>query len=171
MLLIVFSLVACTSAPKKPNPNATPVTLVEGNIYRGPRPMSVEALKLALPDVKTIIYLEDGFYEDIHDDVYKRERKHIADYGVTMIEHPLSDVTPPSPTDLESIVADIVRTSKGGVVYVHCLHGNDRTGMSLAAYRILIDQWPKDKAVKEMFDLGFHRFPYEFWTMTLDYLR
>src|SRR5271165_2759104 len=115
--------------------NATPpfqVHLVEKNIYRGPRPPSIEELKKQLPDVKYIIYLEDGWYEQFHSDVYKSERTHAADYGVTIIDRPLSDFVPPSDTELKIIVSDIAQWSPKGTVYVHCLYGDDRTGMSVA---------------------------------------
>lgn len=43
-------------------------------------------------------------------------------------------------------------------VLVHCQHGADRTGTMCAAYRIVVQGWTKDQAIREMTDggYGFH---------------
>lgn len=43
-------------------------------------------------------------------------------------------------------------------VFIHCLHGSDRTGCMVAAYRVRVQGWSKDEAIKEMVDgpFGFH---------------
>lgn len=41
-------------------------------------------------------------------------------------------------------------------VYVHCLHGNDRTGAVVATYRHLFQHWTKKAALEEARRLGFH---------------
>ena len=35
-------------------------------------------------------------------------------------------------------------------VLIHCWHGSDRTGAIAAAYRIVVDNWTKEKAIAEM---------------------
>ena len=35
-------------------------------------------------------------------------------------------------------------------VLLHCYHGSDRTGASVAMYRIIFENWAIDDAVKEM---------------------
>jgi protein tyrosine phosphatase (PTP) superfamily phosphohydrolase (DUF442 family) len=54
-----------------------------------------------------------------------------------------------------SIVTDPKRTP----VLVHCQHGADRTGTMCAVYRIVVQGWTKEDAIKEMTDggFGFHR--------------
>ena len=41
---------------------------------------------------------------------------------------------------------------------VHCFHGADRTGVLCAAYRVVVQNWTKDKAIDEMErgQYGFH---------------
>ena len=39
---------------------------------------------------------------------------------------------------------------------VHCRRGADRTGMMVAAYRVVMQGWTKEKAITEMRDGGFH---------------
>lgn len=41
--------------------------------------------------------------------------------------------------------------------YVHCLHGQDRTGLIVGCERVWVEKWPKDVARREMLELGFHR--------------
>ena len=53
----------------------------------------------------------------------------------------------------------IVTDSKRTPVLVHCQHGADRTGTMCAVYRIVVQGWTKEEAIKEMTDggFGFHR--------------
>jgi hypothetical protein len=43
-------------------------------------------------------------------------------------------------------------------VLVHCLHGADRTGVMVAVYRVAVQGWSKEEAVREMTEgcYGFH---------------
>ena len=41
-------------------------------------------------------------------------------------------------------------------VFVHCAEGKDRTGYSIAAYRMVLESWPANDALHEMFDFGFN---------------
>lgn len=47
-------------------------------------------------------------------------------------------------------------------VYLHCKHGADRTGTLVAAYRMIVQGWSKERAIAEMTEgpFGFH----EFWS-------
>jgi len=49
-------------------------------------------------------------------------------------------------------------------VLIHCYHGSDRTGVIAAAYRVVFEDWPKDKAIEEMryADFGYHEKWYPF---------
>ena len=40
-------------------------------------------------------------------------------------------------------------------VFVHCMHGADRTGTMCAAYRVAVDGWTKRQAIDEMTQGGF----------------
>lgn len=41
---------------------------------------------------------------------------------------------------------------------IHCVHGSDRTGTIVAAYRIVFEGWTKEEAIKELLEpkYGFH---------------
>ncbi len=49
----------------------------------------------------------------------------------------------------------IVTDKKRTPVLVHCQYGADRTGMMCAIYRVAVQGWTKEKALKEMVDGGF----------------
>jgi hypothetical protein len=53
----------------------------------------------------------------------------------------------------------IVTTPNLQPVLVHCHYGADRTGLMVALYRIAVQGWPKDSAIREMTHGGynFHR--------------
>ena len=58
----------------------------------------------------------------------------------------------------ESIIIEfikIVRQAKKPI-FVHCFHGEDRTGFVCAIYRIFIQNWEKERAVLEMKKMGLH---------------
>jgi protein tyrosine/serine phosphatase len=54
-------------------------------------------------------------------------------------------------------------------VFVHCHHGSDRTGTMCAAYRIVVQGWSKDAAIREMTDGGYGFHPE--WQNLIDYIR
>ncbi|MBW1811797.1 MAG: dual specificity protein phosphatase family protein [Deltaproteobacteria bacterium] len=49
----------------------------------------------------------------------------------------------------------IMADPKNHPVFVHCKHGSDRTGMMVVFYRIVIQGWTKEDAIKEMKEGGF----------------
>jgi protein tyrosine/serine phosphatase len=51
----------------------------------------------------------------------------------------------------------IVRDPKNQPVFVHCQHGSDRTGMMVASYRMLEQDWTNADAESEIHNFGYHR--------------
>jgi protein tyrosine phosphatase (PTP) superfamily phosphohydrolase (DUF442 family) len=49
----------------------------------------------------------------------------------------------------------LVRDNPGKKIFVHCRLGDDRTGMMIAAYRMGIEGWSADRAMREMQHFGF----------------
>lgn len=61
--------------------------------------------------------------------------------------------------DEEEILAALrVISEAKGPVLVHCMHGADRTGTVMAAYRMVVQGWPRESAIAEMTEggYGFH---------------
>jgi hypothetical protein len=55
----------------------------------------------------------------------------------------------------QSKLVAIVDLMKQGNVFVHCEHGQDRTGLAVGCFR-LSQGWSKDAAYAEMLVTGFH---------------
>jgi tyrosine-protein phosphatase SIW14 len=53
--------------------------------------------------------------------------------------------------------------SHAGSSFVHCEHGQDRTGLFVAIHRVRVDGWTKAQAEKEMLSMGFHRSLHGLW--------
>lgn len=54
----------------------------------------------------------------------------------------------------------------GSGTYVHCEHGQDRTGLIVACWRVKVQHWTKASAQEEMLAHGFHKSLlglWEFW--------
>lgn len=135
-------------------------------LYRGSRP-TLDELKL----VKFDINLEVGWFEWFHGEV-EQERRWCAFHDVSYVHRPMSDIFPPLRQELMSIVKQArFWLFKGQSVLIHCLHGEDRTGLVIAAYQIMHLGYSKEKAIEEMYSSGFHQFPYRRplnWPAVLD---
>lgn len=137
--------------------------LVAHNLYRGSRPKSFEELKAWR--VATVINLESGVFEGMHDDTYERENGFM--FGITEHNINCSDIFHPNIWQVMKVMEIIKHSVEKGPVYIHCLHGKDRTGYMCAAYRILECGWSPNKAIEEMYSEGFHKFPYFWWASSL----
>lgn len=53
----------------------------------------------------------------------------------------------------EDIVAALrIMVAADKPLLVHCFHGSDRTGAVIAMYRMVVQGWPREKAVAEFMD-------------------
>lgn len=50
----------------------------------------------------------------------------------------------------------VIQDPENWPVFVHCWKGNDRAGFYVAAYRIVIDGWNPDDAIREMFQFHYN---------------
>lgn len=137
------------------------ISKVDVNLWRGPRPDNMDELKVL--GIRQIINLEVGWFEAFHG-LWEQEQ-HEADLALISYSHcPISDWMFPTKKEFYSVLGFIhafagephpVKT------YVHCLHGQDRTGLVCAAYRVKFMDWKIDDAINEMYSFGFHSFPYK----------
>lgn len=68
---------------------------------------------------------------------------------------PLESTDAPEPEQVRRFLS-IVRDPSAQPVYVHCLHGVDRTGTMVAVYRMEVDGWNSTDALAEMEHFGAH---------------
>lgn len=120
-------------------------------LYRGGQPTKDEIQALAESGMRTVICLRWG------KKLIDAEKAAVESVGMEFISLPMYYWNVPSQDALEDFLK-IIDARASGAVFVHCLHGADRTGFLLAMYRITRDKWTVHDAYKEMKRLGFHRF-------------
>ena len=102
---------------------------VDDKLYRGAQPLLPDGIRaLQQRGIKTIINLRG---RDEHTDA---EEKLARELGMKYYSHPLPGLSAPKDADVQAILDEIRRAD--GPVFVHCHHGEDRTGLIVACYRI-----------------------------------
>ena len=156
LLLIVHTLVlAAGQAPaKRPESWAQPLTRagvpnlhkVSDSLYRSAQPSAEGMRNLKKIGIQTIVNLR-SFHSD---------RKEIGDTGLAY-EHIYMKAWHPEEKEI-IIFLKIVSNPKRAPVLVHCQHGADRTGTMSAVYRVAVQGWSKEDALREMTQggYGFH---------------
>lgn len=133
-------------------------SVVEENaLHRGGMPSEKGIEELAKNGIKTIINLRWGNFSE----------KVIEDYTKDKIRIFHLPFSPYDPQDQIMIsFLKILINPHHKPAFVHCFHGADRTGAVCAIYRIIVQNWDKEKAIKEMKKKGLH-----FWhTNMIDYI-
>lgn len=124
-------------------------TSVSTSVFRGPRP-TPEDFGYIKQTFKQIISLE-GAAEDAQEviDLYPTV---VLSFPISTWDIYFSGITT---TRLTEILMGI--NSSPRPVLIHCQYGRDRTGLVIAAYRVTVQGWSKDSAMKEAVDMGYHR--------------
>jgi protein tyrosine/serine phosphatase len=154
---------------------------VNDYISRGPRPQLEDYPELSKLGFTHVINLEDN------SEALKAELGATEKVGIKVISIPMSEWTSPTVAqltlsmryikslfpDLEiksginlQLIPDVV---PGKRLFVHCLHGCDRTGEVCALERMVFEAWPFEKASDEMVTMG-HKYwwpPYWFWRRSI----
>jgi protein tyrosine/serine phosphatase len=116
---------------------------VSDTLYRSAQPSAEGMTNLKNVGIKTIVNLR-SFHSD---------RDEIGDSGFAY-EHIYMKAWHPEEEEAIRFL-QIVTAPKRSPVLVHCQHGADRTGTMCALYRIAIQGWTKEEAVREMTQGGF----------------
>lgn len=118
-------------------------------LYRGGQPTDrgLQYLRDQL-GVRLILNLRD------EPSVIERERPAAAALGLRFISVPLSPFDRPAPGDLDRCI-ELLRAKHNQPAFVHCMLGQERTGMICSIYRMLEHQWTYEQAYAEMVSLGF----------------
>ncbi|HEV8480692.1 MAG TPA: MBL fold metallo-hydrolase, partial [Candidatus Eisenbacteria bacterium] len=123
--------------------------VIDSGLARGARPSAAAVTDLAHRGYRTVVSL-------VHDPA---EEARVRAAGMAYVEIPMSatmfGASVPSDHDLERFF-DVVLDSTARPVYMHCVHGKDRTGAMAALYRIEVLGWSSEKALAEMDRMGFN---------------
>ncbi len=125
------------------------ITQVGSKLFRGPRPdltSTYDLSQLENREIKTIINLEVGFFELFHG-LSGQEKSRCEKLDITYAQEKMSDLTAPTPKQLDMVLAWINNARNAGGVFVHCLHGEDRTGIVCAAYEVKVLGRPIEDAI------------------------
>jgi len=115
---------------------------VDKELYRSEQPEHENVINLKSIGIKEVLNLRE-FHSD--EDDLKEGR-----FGLHRIKMNAGEVTE------EQLVESLrIIMNRKGPVIVHCWHGSDRTGVVIAAYRIIFNNWSKAKAIDEMVNGGF----------------
>lgn len=126
-------------------------------LFRGGVPSDDDLAALSKLGVTTDVNLMGGGSSPTEHAEVAHERETAQKLGITFINLPVPfDVPFPramADTFLKTVEDEATRG--GHVVYVHCVHGRDRTGTMVSYYRVEHDQWTVAKAMAEQESFGF----------------
>ena len=118
---------------------------VSPQLYRGAQPSSEGIEFLAKMGVEIIVNLRPGDRPE--------EEAEAGRLGVRYVSIPWQCYHP-NDTAIANFL-HVLRENPDKKIFVHCELGSDRTGMSIAAYRMSVQGWSADEAMKEMQAYGF----------------
>jgi protein tyrosine/serine phosphatase len=144
----ILILASCAHVHTASKQETSQIVKVSEGIYRGPRLDDLNELKSL--KIQTILNLEDN------SEAIQKESEAAEQLGIVMINIPMSGISRPKPADLLRAVK-VIEDQDSSPIYVHCLHGRDRTGFVIAAYKILHNGWTVEKAYQEAVEKGHNR--------------
>jgi protein tyrosine/serine phosphatase len=115
---------------------------VNERLYRGAQPQKGGLKKLAEMGITTIINLRG---EDQNTLAEQQEAKAL---GLNYYALPMGGLSRPTDKQVEQALA-IINKPENGVVFVHCKHGADRTGVIIACYRMTRENHSAEQAKEE----------------------
>jgi len=121
-------------------------------LYRGAQPKENDLAELKALGVTTIVDLRGEDREKT-----EWERKRAESLGMRFVHIPVSGWSPPTTEQVAKFLS-LFRGEPQQKIFVHCRFGDDRTGVFVATYRMVIDKWPAEQALNEMYYFGFNGF-------------
>lgn len=149
--IIIITFFVTPNIFARPEDWATPIKAeglpnfykVSSILYRGAQPSRKGMQNLYNMGIKAVINLRT-----MHSDKYLIEGLPIKYYEIPIF---VGQITEKQILSFLKIVLD----PSNHPVFVHCKHGADRTGVMIAIYRVVVQGWTKEEAVKEMTEGGF----------------
>ncbi|UPT73869.1 MAG: tyrosine-protein phosphatase [Elusimicrobiota bacterium] len=151
--LLLLAAAAALGATPHTGPGILNFHEVSTGIYRGGQPTTEGWAFLKEKGVKTVVKLN---FEEEGSDAQART------LGMTVIDASGPPATiknvwgAPKPERLQ-LAVNALGDKRLHPIYVHCLHGQDRTGLVVGLHRVINEGVPKQTAWEEMKRIGFHR--------------
>ncbi|MCE1225479.1 MAG: tyrosine-protein phosphatase [Geobacteraceae bacterium] len=118
---------------------------VAPGVYRGEQPGPGGYTTLKQLGIKTVIDLRTS----------ESEKAQVEAAGMRAIAVPIEMTRKGLKEKVDQVVA-LMADPANQPVYVHCRHGQDRTGIVVAAYRMTLDNWSLKDVEAEMQSFGFN---------------
>lgn len=149
LIVVLLSIFQLQTQAQKSEINITPTLenlyKVDDGIYRSNQPTALQFKSLEMNGIKEVLNLR-RFHSDTDDAKNTNLTLHHIKVRASQVNdnHLLEAMR-------------IIRDRKGDIL-VHCHHGSDRTGVVIATYRIIFQDWSKEDAIAEMKkeEFGFH---------------
>lgn len=123
---------------------------VTENIYRGARPDRYDLHDLVMDyEIFSDINLEND------EDAVADERYIAQKLDLKYLSTPLSAKYEPDDEDIDRVLAQL-QNPRNFPIFIHCKHGQDRTGLIIGLYRVEVQGWSPARAYREMLTNGFH---------------
>jgi protein tyrosine phosphatase (PTP) superfamily phosphohydrolase (DUF442 family) len=129
-----------------PNPGK-----INDGFYRGAQPNEQGLEELKKLGITTIVDLRA---EDRGKSEW--ERQQAEKLGMRFVHIPIAGFAAPTNEEVAQFLS-LFRDSQQKI-FVHCLLGEDRTGVFVATYRMSVQKWPVTQALREMNSFGFNGF-------------
>lgn len=153
LLILVSMTAACGSTMEnRPAKWAQPLTytgldnlfIVSEDVYRSAQPKKKGMTSAKQLGVKTVLSLRET---ELDGKLNEEEGT-----GLNLVHIPIetTDVTDQNILDALKVLRDGPRP-----VLVHCRHGSDRTGLIVAMYRMVFQNWSKEEAKDELINGGY----------------
>ncbi len=129
-------LVSACAGPAGP---AGPENLhrVDDKVWRSGQPTLHDARHLEAKGIREILSLRYWFSDDHLTGPFEIHR-------VRMQAHAIDD------EEMAEALSILVHSDDP--ILVHCWHGSDRTGALIALYRMVVQNWPRERAIEELMD-------------------
>ncbi|WP_347902990.1 tyrosine-protein phosphatase [Pseudomonas purpurea] len=152
LLLMLFAVPAAQAddaGSPRPAEWAQPVE-VQYNLYQ----MSPTLYRSALPDGGAVPLLEKLKVATVINFLPEPDSNWLSAPGINQVQMPYR-TNHVDDSDVLATLRAIQSAESKGPVLMHCKHGSDRTGLMSAMYRVVIQGWSKEDALKEMTEGGF----------------
>jgi tyrosine-protein phosphatase SIW14 len=116
---------------------------VTPNLYRGGQPSPEGFEELARMGINIVVDTGRS----------KRDEKQIEQLGMRYAS--FAWYCPRPKDDVFARFLELIRDNPDKKIFVHCRFGDDRTGMMIAAYRMGLQGWTAEQAMKEMQFFGY----------------
>ena len=128
---------------------------VSDALYRGGHPSAEGFAKLKGLGVRTVVSLR----------TFNVHRSRLEGLGLRYV-HISFKAGHPEDEDVVRFLK-VMADPANHPVFVHCKWGTDRSGLMAAVYRLVVEGWPRERAIAEMRAMGYEE---DKWPQMRDYL-